>query len=423
MGARHGVFIQEEATKIYTMVEVDSALPVIVGTAPVQTLPDDVTKPVNDMRLIFSMPQFIQQFGALPEGANLEDYTLYHAAQVYLEKYQVAPIVCINVFDPTKHISEGEDGKKPDVSKVTSTDIIGGTDGTTMKRTGLEMVSLVFHKFNMVPAQILAPGFSGNPAVALQLSIKTQNISGHFSALAPIDIPAEVKNYTEVPTWLKDNNLKSETLIPFFGKGLTNGVTEWGSVHLAGAMARRDADNEGIPFWSPSNSPMLANALIHNDEEIMLDGTEAGWLNSQGCVTGFNFRGGLMMWGNYTAAYPDNNDVKDYFIPIRRMFSFVGNTLVLSTWRMIDSPIVRTRHVESIVESTNLWLNGLVRREKLIAGKVSFLAGDNPTTDIMAGKVRYRTALTPASPAQEIVHILHYDHKALTTLFDISQGA
>ena len=127
--------------------------------------------------------------------------------------------------------------------------------------------------------------------------------------------------------------------------------------------------------------------------------------------------GGLKVWGNYTAAYPGVTDVKDVFIPIRRMFSYVGNTLVLSTWQKVDEPIVRVRHIESIVDSTNQWLNGLVRRERLIGGKVSFLAGDNAATDLMNGTVRYRIALTPPSPAQEIVHILRYDHTALSSLF------
>ena len=157
---------------------------------------------------------------------------------------------------------------------------------------------------------------------------------------------------------------------------------------------------------------------MHNGELLDLDTENAGWLNFRGCVTGINFVGGLKIWGNYTAAYPGVTDVKDTFIPIRRMFDYVGNTLVLSTWQKVDEPIVRVRHIESLVDSVNLWLNGLTRREKLLGGKVSFLSGDNPTTDIMNGTVRYRIAMTPPSPAQEIIHILQYDHNALTNLFN-----
>ena len=29
---------------------------------------------------------------------------------------------------------------------------------------------------------------------------------------------------------------------------------------------------------------------------------------------------GYVAWGNYSACYPSNTDIKDYFIPISRMF-------------------------------------------------------------------------------------------------------
>ena len=421
MSGRHGVFIQEEATHILTMVNVDSALPVVVGTAPVHTLPAGVVPPVHEPRLIFTPEEFTAQFGSVPEGEDASKYTLAEFADVYMGLYGVAPMVFINVFDPAVHTSpvQGGDGTltKPDVAKVTSADIIGGIDGTTMRRKGLELVASVFPRFISVPGQVVAPGFSADPAVALVMGTKCADINGHFSCTACIDVPSEVRNYTEAPEWIQDNNLTDKHLIPFFGRPVIGERLMWGSTHLAGAIGRRDADNEGIPFWSPSNSLLLANGILHNGELLDLDSQQAGWLNFRGCVTAINFVGGLKVWGNYTAAYPGVTDVKDVFIPVRRMFSWVGNTLVLSTWQKVDEPIVRVRHIESIVDSVNLWLNGLVRRERLIGGKVSFLPGDNPTSDIMNGTVRYRVALTPPSPAQEIVHILHYDHNALNNLF------
>ncbi len=427
MSGRHGVFIHEEPTQILTMVNVDSALPVVIGTAPVHTLATGVKAPVNEPRLIFTPEEFTAQFGSVPQGEDPSQYTLSEHADVYMGLYNVAPIVFVNVFDPAVHVSpvQGGDGSltAPDVSKVTKADIIGGIDGATLKRKGLELVSSVFPRFTMVPGQVLAPGFSSDPAVALVMGAKCADINGHFSCTANIDIPSEVRNYTEAPEWLQDNNLTDKHLIPFFGRPVTGDRLMWGSTHLSGGIGRRDADNEGVPFWSPSNSRILANCIMHNGELLDLDSEQAGWLNFRGIATGINFVGGLKFWGNYTAAYPGVTDVKDVFIPVRRMFNYVGNTLVLSTWQKVDEPIVRVRHIESIVDSVNLWLNGLVRRERLIAGKVSFLAGDNPTPDIMNGTVRYRVALTPPSPAQEIVHILHYDHTALTSLFSGISGS
>lgn len=414
--SRHGVFIQEEPTQVFNMVQVDSALPVVFGTAPIHTLAANVKRPIHEPRLIFSQEEFVAQFGSVPEGEDEHLYTLSEFARIYMGLYQVCPVVFVNVFDPDLHVSE-DFPEKPDVTQVTSADILGGIDANTKRRKGLELVNAIFPRFTAVPGQILAPGFSADPAVALAIGAKCSNINGHFSCLGLVDVPESVANYTEVSDWITDNNLTDPHLVHFFGKPVTNGKVMWGSSHLAGSIGRRDAENEGIPFWSPSNSRLLSNGLSHKGELLDLDIEQAGWLNARGCLTAINFVGGLKVWGNYTAAYPGITDVKDVFIPVRRMFSHVGNTLVLSTWQKVDSPIVRIRHIESLVDSINLWLNGLTRREKILGGKVSFIAGDNPTSDIMNGTVRYRIALTPPSPAQEIVHILQYDHNALETLF------
>ncbi|MFQ8887749.1 MAG: hypothetical protein ACLR7Z_04690 [Bilophila wadsworthia] len=45
----------------------------------------------------------------------------------------------------------------------------------------------------------------------------------------------------------------------------------------------------------------------------------------------------------------------------RRMFSYIGNTLVLTAWQFTDSP--SRRFIEQICDSFNLWLNGLAARE------------------------------------------------------------
>lgn len=69
--------------------------------------------------------------------------------------------------------------------------------------------------------------------------------------------------YTDVPAWVKDNNLTDPALQIFFGSPVFGNAVEHGSVHLAATVASRDADNEGVPYWSPSNRRMLCNGLTH----------------------------------------------------------------------------------------------------------------------------------------------------------------
>ena len=185
MAYRHGVYIEEQATGLVTPVEVESALPVVVGTAPVHNLPEGTQAPVNEPKLYYSMPEFVAGMGGLKEGESPSDYTLYEMASLYFERYKVKPLVAINVFDPAKHTSplEGEEGRtKPDVGKVSKEDIIGGIDGD-LRRTGLALAEETFPRFRLVPGQILAPGFSGDPAVGKAIGAACKDICGHFRAL------------------------------------------------------------------------------------------------------------------------------------------------------------------------------------------------------------------------------------------------
>lgn len=413
MSYRHGAFFDEVPTSLVTPVEVDSALPVVVGTAPVHNLQGGTPAPVNEPRLIYTVEDFVAQFGALKTGENRHDFTLAEFVEIFIGRYSVAPVVCINVFDPATHT---DDEGNPDVAKVAAADIIGGVDAMG-KRTGLALVDKVFPLFRKVPGQILAPGFSATPSVAIAIGAACETISGHFRAIGVGDLPTSIARPEDAPAWANDNNLTDENLLLFFGTPTYDNAEEYGSTHLAAVMAQRDAENDGIPFWSPSNKRMLCQGLTHNGAELALTPTEAANLNGNGIVTGLNMVGGLVAWGDQTACYPGITDVKDASIPIRRMFNWIGNTLVLTAWQKVSNPL-RRRLITSVCDTFNIWLNGLVAREFILGGRVTFEQKDNPTTDLMGGKVRFHVHVTPPTAAREIVFTLEYDPKYLETLFE-----
>lgn len=407
----HGVYTREQATALLPPVRVEVSLPVLVGTAPVHTLEGGAEKPVNKPVLIFTLAEAVAKFGADAEG-----FTIPKALSIYLSRYGVAPVCVVNVFDPAVHKSGEQGSEVPDVSLVTANDIIGGVDAGTGGRAGLELIHEVFPRFGLIPGQIIAPGFSTDPAVALTMGAKCASVSGHFNCVAVADIPDAVGNYTEAHEYVLDNNLTDKNLILMFGSPVFDGKTEPGSVHWAGITSQRDGENESIPYWSPSNKRMLANGMAHAGKELMLDSAQAAYLNSQGIVTGLSWIGGLVGWGNRTAAYPGVTDVKDTFIPVRRMFNWVGNTLVTTAWQLVDRPLNR-RLAGTVCDTFNVWLNGLARREFLLGGRVEFLSDDNPVTDVMDGISRFHVFFSPPSPAREIDFILEYDPEYIQTLF------
>jgi phage tail sheath protein FI len=413
MSYQHGVYTREVPTSLLPPTRVEVSMPVIVSTAPVHTLPADAEKPVNKPALIFTPEEGALTFGSLPAGAKKSDYPILQALEIYLSRYRMAPICVINVFDPAVHV---DDEGNPDVTKVTAADVIGGVDAVTGARKGLELVDEVFPRFRLIPGQIIAPGFSGDPSVALMLGAKSAGISGHFHCVSIADIPPTVDNYTDAAAYVQDNNLTDKNLVMFFGSPVFNNEEEYGSIHWAGITAQRDSENESIPYWSPSNKRLLANGIAHAGKELMLDARQAAYLNGNGIVTGLSFIGGMVGWGNRTAAYPGVTDVKDSFIPVRRMFNFVSNTLVTTAWQLVDRPLNR-RLAGTVCDTFNVWLNGLARREFLLGGRVEFLSTDNPTTDIMDGISRFHVFFAPPSPAREIDFILEYDPAYIQTLF------
>ena len=443
MSYRHGAFFDEAPTSLVTPVEVDSALPVVIGTAPVHNLPDGTPAPVNEPRLIYTVEDFVTQFGGLKQGESAHDYTLTEFVNIFIGRYAVAPVVCINVFDPARHLRPGESAGDAGESEsgqiaddtgenesgrmaeetpesgvagsdsrvpVAAKDIIGGVDELG-RRTGLALVDKVFPLFRKVPGQILAPGFSAEPAVAIAVGAACKSISGHFRAVGVADLPGGIARPEDAPAWVNDNNLTDENLLLFFGTPMYDNAPEYGSTHLAAVMAQRDAENDGIPFWSPSNKRMLCQGLTHNGAQLALTPLEAANLNGNGIVTGLNMIGGLVAWGDQTACYPGVTDVKDASIPIRRMFNFIGNTLVLTAWQKVSNPL-RRRLISSICDTFNIWLNGLVAREFILGGRVTFEARDNGKSNLMDGKVRFHVYVTPPTAAREIVFTLE-DRKSV----------
>lgn len=213
MAFQHGVYIQELDTKILGVRTCDSALPFVVGIAPVQTLTG--TKPINVPKLISSYQEFVTTFGAVPEGQSEAIYTLSQFARIYFTLYQMSPAVFVNVFDPDIHKSG--DPLEPDPSQVDAEDIIGGVNSQTGARTGLELVEETFTRFGKVVGFILAPGFSHETNVANALIAKAENVCNHFKAMTVIDVPSTVVKPTDAKTF-KDNLSSPHAVIVWLGE-------------------------------------------------------------------------------------------------------------------------------------------------------------------------------------------------------------
>ena len=280
----------------------------------------------------------------------------------------------------------------------------------TKKYSGFELMDSVFAKYTIVADLLLSPKWSTDSEVAAIMSAKSGNINGVFEGKALIDADADtVRHYTDVPAWKKKQNIFAKSEIVCWPMVKLGDRKFHLSVQMAGLMAKVDEENGGCPAESPSNKLLqIDSAVLADGTEVNLDLVQANYLNSNGVVTALNFIGGYVLWGNETACFPSNTDVKDYFIPVSRMFGWVSNSIVLSYWSKLDKKMTR-RLIDSIVDSVNIWLNGLTAEEKLLGGRVEFRDSENSLTALMAGKAVFHLYITPPSPAKELEFVLEYD--------------
>lgn len=429
----HGVSTRQNDTSISTPVTADSGIAFVVGAAPGHTVDGAPNDPIM-------CQSYAEAVAALGYSDDWEKYPICEAIYSQFKLYGVAPVVFVNVLDPAKHkksvaeqnypvadgkvllplealkntvkvtnytagtdyelFYEGENlilevldgGSIPaetgeltitfdavDPSKINENDIIGGFDTSTKKYSGLELIDKVFPKYGIVPDLIVAPGWSDKSNVAAVMTAKADAINTVFTgAKALIDAD-------------------------------TNTVR-----HYAGLMGKTDSDNGGCPAESPSNKSLqIDRAMLADGTTVLLDLAQANYLNSNGIVTALNFIGSYVLWGDETACFPADTDVKNYFISVSRMFGWVARSVILTYWSKIDKKMTR-RLIDSIVDSVNIWLNGLVSEEKLLGARVEFLDEENSTTALMAGKAVFHIYMTPASPMRECEFVLEYDADYVT---------
>ncbi|MCW9548014.1 phage tail sheath family protein [Klebsiella oxytoca] len=302
---------------------------------------------------------------------------------------------------------------------VTALDAIGGADYDTGQVTGLQLVDRVFPQFRVVPGIIIAPGFSDDPSVAAIMAVKAGAMNTVFRGVALADLPVEgLANYTRVPAYKNNNNLAQEDLYLCWPRCVFGGRVMRMATQAAGLIGKTDADNNDVPYVSPSNKSLQMQSLTTDgSDQLWLTLEQANYLNENGIATGLNFVGGWKLWGNRTACYPDVTDIKDNFLTNRRMFGWYGNNLTLTWWQKVDDAITR-RFVQTIVNSEQITLNTMTANGYILGGRIEFNSEENSTADLMDGITVFHVYLGTASPAEQIHFALEYDPDYLSTLFE-----
>lgn len=296
-----------------------------------------------------------------------------------------------------------------DPSQVTAEDIIGGYDVKTGKESGLETIRQVYPRTGMVPALLLAPGWSHNFEVGAVMLEKSRHINGVFKAECLLDLPtARTKLFTDVPELKEESGYIDEQGIVLWPMVESGGKRMYYSAMFGAMAADTDASNDNVP------SLYLSNRLLNIDKSVLEDGTEifmdevqANTLNKAGVVTAVRGEG-WRSWGNNTSAYPRDKDTKNRWIACRRMFTWIANSLITKYKAKVDSP-ANFRLIESICDSENIRLNSLARDEKLAGGYIEYNEEENTIENVLTGQVIFHIYIAAFTPSEDIVFVLKFD--------------
>lgn len=468
----HGVHVTERATSVSTPVVAEVGIPFVIGAAPIHLAdsPATVGMPV----LCTSWDEYEKQFGY---SDDWEKFNLCEFAYSHFKLYGCQPVIFCNLLNaatmqkpvaaddmsvtnrrvalPVTTIlssvvvkAEGGEGQayvkdtdysvyyadehvyveldlrsthaSEDTLNIAYSAVQPESVSASLVASNMDAIELCMSTAGRIPDLICAPGFSQVPSVAAVMATKAAAINGLFRAKALIDIDCSSNGctaYSAVSAWKRNNGLVDEN------EQLCWPMIKLGdrkfhmSTQAAGLMASVDAGNSS-PYESPSNKAMKMDGLCLEDgTPVMQTKAQADALNNIGVTTCLNFlASGWVLWGNYTACYPANTDVKDYFIPVSRMFDWVSNTLIQTFWSKLDRPMNR-RLVDTIMDSTNIWLNGLVGAGYLLGARAEMNEAENPVTDLMQGIVRVHVYMTPPNPAQEIQFVVEYDADYVKSAF------
>ncbi len=446
---QHGTSYKEMPSGLKIFVETQTPT-VIVGTGTVNM--GDMSC-VNKPVLIQNAKDAATYFGSTN---NIKGFTINEALYLAFNVFNVKPIIVINVLNPsehkTAHTEEGvvvkdfkatlvkpgiindenlvvknnetsvvvqkekytcsfdDEGKLTvtlaktetaikkidvsynflDVSKLKETDVIGSIDPQTLEAKGLECLKEIFPKYSMIPSCVVAPDFS-TAKIRVALDAKSAVINDKWASMSIPEMPNTTK-YGEVIAFKKEKNYI-------------------------------DADQfDGVPCESPSNKNIKMQGVGYYEgntfKKVNLDEAEANLLNENGISTIIRQPNGTVLWGNRTSVFQPGGetDPKDVWIPVKRMFKYIGNTIMLNNTIEVDKGMTPSQ-AKSIETNINVWLNSLKNDNKLLGGRVEFKPEENSEQDMIAGKFKWHIYLGAIIPGESLEFRLEYDSKYLKLLF------
>ena len=311
-------------------------------------------------------------------------------------------------------------------ANVTSDDVIGASDGAGLN-TGLYAIKNVYQECGVIPAYLMAPGWSEIPAVHAAMYMNSQKINTHWDAWMFTDIPI-LHNNTAITldtaaTWKNTNgyNKPNETVsFPMF-EG-TDDKYYHASVIRAANFLQLLAENDGIPYHTASNTEA---GIIRN---LWLGASAVGrvyddaLINEKLCKNGIcsaAFVGGRWaIWGAHAADYDqDNADNINVSETTMMMLYYISNDFQHRRTRDVDKPL-SANDIQSIVAEEQSRLDALIKIGALTYAMATLEADAIAKSDMYNGDYRFSFDVTTTPIAKSLTVIVNWVDDGFITYFE-----
>lgn len=313
-----------------------------------------------------------------------------------------------------------------DASAVTAETVIGSSDGYGLN-TGVFAVKSVYQQTGYIPSFLLAPGFSGIPAVHSAMIQNSEKINGHWDAYVLADIPL-VDNDTAITmataaTWKAANGYDHPNETVYFP--MADGV-DGKKYHLATLAAANLqtllAEQDGIPYRTASNTEcaVIENLYLGagNENRVYDDSIINDHLNKYGISSAAYVGGRWAIWGAHSADYaPGNADSVNVAETNRMMLYYISNDFQHRRTPDVDKPMT-INDIRAIVSEEQARLDALLNIGALIYAEVHQNANADDMSDIVSGDFSFTFNVTTTPLAKSLTAVVNWTEDGFTTYFD-----
>lgn len=483
MAFKHGAYGEHSAYAGKQATSAKGTIPVYIGTAPINQNNTenaenfDYSVFINKPIVLTSYPDAKSKIGV---SDNFKAFTLMEAVYAHFMNGDepISPIIVVNMANPTNRQTSDTE------ATVILTGLTGNKVGYINDAAAIiETVSLaeltkdtdytLSYVDGQIKINITKSSFSDNSIVATYKKIDTSDtvitetvfkealnaldvceiatgyiptvmVSPYYSKKkAYHDIMLEKANTKIANKWYVDvvTDIMADSTTNTIAKAITKKATDGFdnkiekvvypmikfndkiyhySTMLTVAMQQTDTGADGVPYISPSNKKIYADAAVLEDgTEIFINETSANTANANGLTTVNVVRGELRSWGGCNGNYNyinENNIDPEYLQDVGvRMKHYILNYFQYNFIDNVDMPISR-RDIDSILASAQQWLNSLINEGKLLYAKIDFIADNNSVKDMISGDFVFDTSYTHTPNAKSLTFKTHYTTEGISTL-------